>query len=145
MMEEARYYAAAIALPATPATPAAARIAVFGGFDGACVSSSVSAFTPQGDAASSGGYGSWQELPPMPEARMAAGCTLFQGRVALVGGAGNKAKILKSADVWDAQLQVWFDASHPLGTPNLKEYEDTYRCMGVCMLVPLLTLSGRLI
>ena len=132
MMDTARYYAAAIALPptpATPATPAAAKIAVFGGFDGSSVSTSASAFTPQGDSGSSGGHGSWQELLQMPEARMAAGCTLFQGRVVLVGGAGNKAKILKSADVWDTQLHVWFAASHPLGTPNLKEYEDIYRCM----------------
>ena len=133
MMDTARYYAAAIALPptpATPATPAAAKIAVFGGFDGSSVSSSASAFTPQGvDCGSAGGHGSWEELPQMPEARMAAGCTLFQGRVVLVGGAGNKAKILKSADVWDTQLHVWFAASHPLGTPNLKEYEDIYRCM----------------
>ena len=64
-----RYAAGALALPA-PATSDAdeglegggggeGRVVVFGGFDGENIMSSVEIFTPEGDAACSGGYGRW--------------------------------------------------------------------------------------
>ena len=68
-----RYGAAALALPLPPATLDAdeglggsgggnGRVVVFGGFDGENILSSVEIFTPEGDAACSGGYGRWIQV-----------------------------------------------------------------------------------
>ena len=90
MMQSARYSAAALALPGSGTTPdtdeGGGRVAVFGGFDGEKILSSVEIFTAEGDAACSGGLGRWIHGVDMPKARMACAYCVYRGRVVLLGG-----------------------------------------------------------
>ena len=90
MMQSARYSAAALALPGSGAIPDAGegggRVAVFGGFDGEKILSSVEIFTAEGDAACSGGLGRWIHGVDMPKARMACAYCAYRGRAVLLGG-----------------------------------------------------------
>ena len=72
-MNVARYAASAVVLPGGEG------VAVFGGFDGSKIVSSVEVFKPDRDAACSGGIGSWTTVASMPCARMSFGvcvCTV---------------------------------------------------------------------
>jgi hypothetical protein len=62
------------------------RVAVFGGFDGEKILSSVEIFTAEGDAACSGGLGRWIHGVDMPKARMACAYCVYRGRAVLLGG-----------------------------------------------------------
>lgn len=99
MMAQPRYRPSAIGVEG--------QVLVFGGFDGDKILSSCAAFTPDGDAASTGGHGKWRDLPDMPHARMGAAALLFHDHVIILGGLGPGRRVYAEVDVFDAKKEEW--------------------------------------
>ena len=126
MMASPRFGAAAVAVSGVPTEETGGqgpgRIAVFGGFDGAEVVADCSVFTPDGDAACSGGHGQWNAMASMPVARMSHAAVAFRGKVYVLGGSTHKGKVLSSVDEWDPDANVW--AKQPLVPPLPQPRKD---------------------
>ena len=114
-MNVARYAASAVVLPGGEG------VAVFGGFDGTKIVSSVEVFKPDHDAACSGGIGSWTTVASMPCARMSFGVCVYRGLVVVVGGGAQSGKVLKSVDVYDPAAREWIAEGADESVPDLPQ------------------------